>query len=164
MGLFGGVPSRVSTVSEVPEQKDRYLEDLPPKFEDNETTSYQEDPTYTNVLSTIKMSDFSPNNMVMIPCFRDAMLTGFSAMGVLGVVTLLIHKNAGKAANWAVGGFFLGNIVGWEQCRSIRRKGFQNMERARQINQEKNTKKIEEAAQGDGLGTWEKLNNNSKKE
>lgn len=113
MGWFGGssAPSKVSVVSEVPQSElPRYLEDLPPKFEDNETVPLKRTPndgvTYSNVMSTIKLSDFAPGKMVMIPCFREAMLTGFQAMGVLGVVTFLIHKNASKAFNWSMGGFF----------------------------------------------------------
>lgn len=161
MGWFGGSsPSKVSSVTEVPRSENpTYLEDLPPKFEDNETVPLKKapQPTYTNVLSTIKISDFAPSKMVMIPCFREAMLTGFQAMGVLGVVTFLIHKNTSRAFNWSMGGFFLGNIVGWEQCRSIRRKSFQTMEKARQVNQEKNAKKLKGLDTGNGVEEWEKL-------
>ena len=51
--------------------------------------------------------------------------------------------------NWAVCGFFLGNIVGWEQCRSLRRKSFETVEKARQKNQEKQAKKWEEKQTSD---------------
>ncbi|KAL7667010.1 Cytochrome c oxidase assembly protein COX20, mitochondrial [[Candida] zeylanoides] len=158
MGWFGSSsPSKVSAVTQVPAaEQPQYLEDLPPKFEDKETAPVRPEATVAGVLPTVKLADFAPANMVMIPCFRDAMLTGFSAMGVLGVVTFLIHKNAAKAFNWSVGGFFLGNIVGWEQCRSIRRKSFHTMERARQLNQEKNKKKLETLASGDGVEEWER--------
>ena len=113
MGFLGGPPSTVSTVSEVPKEP-KYLEDLPPKFEDTEPTHANNVPSYQQALSTVKLSDFSPSLMVMIPCFRDAMLTGFLAMAVLGAVTFVMRKDSTKAINWAVGGFFLGNVVGWE--------------------------------------------------
>lgn len=151
MGWFGGsAPSKVSKVSEiVPEPaQQQLLEDLPPKFEDVEPRRPAKQ-GYGDVLSQIKLSDFTLEHYASMPCFREAMITGFQAMGVLGVVTFLIHKNPSRSANWAVGGFFLGNLVGWEQCRSLRRKSFQTMEKARQVNQEKNVKKWENAEHGD---------------
>ena len=50
--------------------------------------------------------------------------------------------------NWSVGGF-LGNIIGWEQCRSLRRKSFQMIEKAQQERDEKNKKKWAEMQQSD---------------
>ena len=35
----------------------------------------------------IKLSDFTVDRFISMPCFREAMITGFQAMGVLGVVT-----------------------------------------------------------------------------
>lgn len=72
-----------------------------------------------------------------MPCFREAAITGFQAMGVLGTITFLVHKNPSRLVNWGMCGFFLGTIVGWEQCRLIRRRQFEMMEKARQLNQEK---------------------------
>lgn len=91
----------------------------------------------------IKLSDFSVERFIGMPCFREAMITGFQAMGVLGTVTFLIHKNVSRSLNWSVCGFFLGNVVGWEQCRSIRRRSFQMMEKAKQAKEERNAKSWE---------------------
>lgn len=155
MGWFGGAPSKISTVSEVPDitqspNAPQYLEDLTPKFEDNEP-KHKQQPTYADAFLKVKLSDFTIDNFVAMPCFREAMLTGFQAMGVLGVVTFLVHKNPARSANWAISGFFLGNVVGWEQCRSLRRKSFQTVEAARHANQEKVQKKMDLMAEEDQL-------------
>lgn len=67
-------------------------------------------------------------------------------MWVLGSVTFFIHKNPSKSINWAVCGFFLGNVVGWEQCRSIRRKQFQMMDKARIAKDDRNKERWQEKA------------------
>lgn len=144
MGWFGSSsPSQVTPVSEVPqEQPQQFLEDLPPKFDDKGAPGNKSiEANYAEALRKISLSDFTVERFVSMPCFREAMLTGFLAMGVLGTVTFLIHKNPRKALNWSVCGFFLGNIIGWEQCRSMRRRSFEVMEKARQVNREKNMKK-----------------------
>ena len=146
MGWFGGssTPLKLSVVSEVPSEPatQQYLEDLPPKFEDKEPVSRRE-PTLIDAAKQIKLSDFSVERFIGMPCFREAMITGFQAMGVLGTVTFLIHKNVSRSLNWSVCGFFLGNVVGWEQCRSIRRRSFQMMEKAKQAKEERNAKSWE---------------------
>ncbi|KAI5950179.1 COX20 [Candida jiufengensis] len=158
MGWFGGSsspqpPSKVSLVSEYKEPErpkpQQFLEDLPPKFEDsppqqNRPPPLQKQPTLADAARTIKFSDFSVDRFVTMPCFREAMITGFQAMGVLGVITFLIHKNPSKALNWSMGGFFLGNLVGWEQCRSLRRRSFEMVEKAKHDKEEKHKKKWEE--------------------
>ncbi|KAF3994015.1 hypothetical protein FT663_00035 [Candidozyma haemuli var. vulneris] len=149
MGWFGGSPSKVSSVSEVPEKKEPvFLEDLPPKFEDKESNHHDE-ATYLAALNKVSISDFTLSNYVTMPCFREAMLTGFSAMGVLGVVTLLVHKNPSRSVNIGIGGFFLGSVVGFEQCRSIRRRSFQNVEKAKQANQARMQGKIDDRQEND---------------
>lgn len=157
MGWFGSVPSKVSAVSEVREtpSQPKLLEDLPPKFEDTEPVQ----PKPTSIISTLqelRVEDFTIDNYIAMPCFREAMLTGFQSMGVLGVVTFLIHKNPSRSFNWGVCGFFLGSVVGWEQCRSIRRKSFQTVEAAKQAKQERLRKKFELAEATDSL--FEKFN------
>lgn len=160
MGWFGSggnsPPSKLSVVSELKEEpkSQQFLEDLPPKFEDLESLSPQQPPkereaTLMDAAKQIKISDFTVERFIHMPCFREAMITGFQAMGVLGVVTFLIHKNVQKTMNWSVGGFFLGNIIGWEQCRSLRRKSFQMIEKAQQERDEKNKKKWAEMQQSD---------------
>ncbi|KAK6458460.1 cytochrome oxidase, 20 [Scheffersomyces xylosifermentans] len=166
MGWFGGsAPSKVSVVSEVREEpkQQQFLEDLPPKFEDKEPVKRRE-PTLIDAAKQIHISDFSVERFVGMPCFREAMITGFQAMGVLGVVTFLIHKNVNRSLNWSVCGFFLGNVVGWEQCRSLRRRSFQMMEKARKAKEERNLKKIEEGnIEGDdSFKKFQEFNNKDK--
>lgn len=164
MGWFGGVPSKVSAVRELKEQdenKPQFLDDLPPKFEDKEP-SHAKQPTYQDAFRNLKLSDFSLDYYTSMPCFREAMLTGFQSMGVLGLVTFLIHKNPGRSANWGICGFFLGSVVGWEQCRSIRKKSFQTVEAARLANQEKVRKKHESGTSDDeNLEQFNKVQNGS---
>lgn len=153
MGWFGGHPSVVSPVTEVSTESthQQYLEDLPPKFEDTAPT---QSPSSTSLLATLQSlgrEDFTVENYISMPCFREALLTGFQSMGVLGVVTFLIHKNPSRSLNWGVSGFFLGSVVGWEQCRSIRRRSFQTVEAAKQAKQEKIQKKIGESVATDSL-------------
>lgn len=153
MGWFGRTPSKVSVVSEVQEEtrdSPQLLEDLPPKFEDEEPIHSQH-LTFVNALQKILLEDFTIDHYVSMPCFREAMLTGFQAMGVLGAVTFIIHKNPSRSVNWSVCGFFLGSVVGWEQCRSIRKRSFQTVEAAKQANQEKSRKKFELKHEGDDL-------------
>ncbi|RCK65501.1 Cytochrome c oxidase protein 20, mitochondrial [Candida viswanathii] len=161
MGWFGtggsAPPSKVSVVSEfkdeAPAKPQQFLEDLPPKFEDLEPLPQQQqaaqpprerEATLMDAAKQIKLSDFTVDRFIHMPCFREAMITGFQAMGVLGVVTFLIHKNISKSFNWSVGGFFLGNVIGWEQCRSLRRRSFHMVEQAKLEREEKNRKKWSE--------------------
>lgn len=153
MGWFGSA-SKVSPVTEV--EAPQLLEDLPPKFEDRAPP--QRPATYGEAVKEIKFSDFSVAHFVEMPCFREAMLTGFQAMGVLGVVTFLIHKNPGKSVNWAVGGFFLGNVVGFEQCRLIRRRLFQTVEAAKQANMAKVQLKL--SAEDENQKKWDDVQRN----
>lgn len=147
MGWFNNVPARVSPVIEVtPEEAEgrkQLLEDLEPKFEDSAPVQPKR-PSITQAISEILLSDFTLENYLAMPCFREAMLTGFQAMGVLGVVTLLIHKDPNRSVKWGIGGFLLGNVIGWEQCRSLRRRSFATIEAARKINQENVRKQLEE--------------------
>ncbi|RLV92469.1 Cytochrome c oxidase protein 20 mitochondrial [Spathaspora sp. JA1] len=157
MGWFssGKPPATVSVVSEFKPEQPKFLEDLPPKFEDNSpngqtnTLPPPKPPTVLDIMGHISMSDFTIDRFVNMPCFREAMITGFQAMGVLGVVTFLIHKNFQKSFNWSIGGFFLGNLVGWEQCRSLRRRSFEVMEQAKQAREERNMKKWQELKGGE---------------
>lgn len=137
MGWFGGgLPAKVGPV-EVSNENQQFLEDLPPKFDDSLPRPMppgEAPATLADAARQFKFSDWSFERLIGIPCFREAALTGFQAMGVLGIVTLVVHKNPARLANWGIWGFFLGSVVGWEQCRSIRRKQFKMMEEARKAN------------------------------
>ncbi|EDK47405.1 hypothetical protein LELG_05586 [Lodderomyces elongisporus NRRL YB-4239] len=195
MGWFGGgssnsqqaPPAKVSIVSEYkeePKPHQQYLEDLPPKFADDDddnllqssqsqsqtqvqpqplSPSQQRQATLSDAAKMIKLSDFTFDRFVQMPCFREAMITGFQAMGVLGVITFLVHRNFKKSMNWSVGGFFLGNLVGWEQCRSLRRRSFEMVEKAKREKEERHRKKLEELRESqldmDDVKRFEEFNN-----
>lgn len=111
------------------------LEDTKPKFineSSNEYAKRQEQASISEAWKTIQWNDFSIEKLISIPCFRDAGMTGFSSMVVVGTVMFLYHKNPARSANWSVGGFILGSIVGWEQCRMKRRRSFQIAQMAKQ--------------------------------
>ncbi|KAK6465937.1 cytochrome oxidase, 20 [Scheffersomyces coipomensis] len=169
MGWFGGgVPAKVSTVSELkenPRATPQFLEDLPPKFEDvapntsgspRQQSHSEQQASLMDAAGQVMLSDFTVERFIGMPCFREAMITGFQAMGVLGTVTFLIHKNPTRSLHWSMCGFFLGNLVGWEQCRSLRRRSFQMVEKARQEKDERNRKKIEQQ-QKEGDDQYEKF-------
>lgn len=177
MGWFGSggssPPSKLSTVSELKEEPktQQFLEDLPPKFEDLEPIQQQQqsqqpprerEATLMDAAKQIKLSDFTVERFIQMPCFREAMITGFQAMGVLGVVTFLIHKNIRKSLHWSVRGFFLGNIIGWEQCRSLRRRSFHMVEKAKMEREEKNRKKwneLQKKGEDEDLKKFQEFNN-----
>ncbi|MCH0628792.1 COX20 family protein [Kocuria palustris] len=157
MGWFGG--NKVSSVTPVNENEaapaqQQFLEDLPPKFDDLIAPPDQQEQPQLK----ISITDFNVNTYLGMPCFREAMLTGFQAMGVLGVVTFLIHKQVMRSVHWAVGGFFLGNVVGFEQCRLIRRRSFETMEKARQKNAKRNEEKWQEKEDTDVQQQFEEFN------
>lgn len=102
-----------------PTQQQLLLEDTEPRF--NNGPSNPQLPL-KEAVESIKADDFSFSRLSQMPCFREAGLTGLSAMAVLGSVVFLVQKSPSKAANWAVGGLLLGSTVSWEQCRSQRRK------------------------------------------
>lgn len=95
------------------------LEDTEPRFNNGPAAPQL---PIKQAMESIKTEDFTFSNLVKMPCFREAGLTGLSALGVLGTVVFLVQKSPKKAVNWAVGGFLLGSCVSWEQCRSQRRK------------------------------------------
>ncbi|SCU95627.1 LANO_0E10880g1_1 [Lachancea nothofagi CBS 11611] len=110
------------------------LEDTEPRFANESQSHYasaQEQASLRTAWDTVGWNDFSLQRLTQIPCFRDAGMSGFTSMFVLGSVMFLYHKNPGRAANWAVGGFMLGSIVGWEQCRLRRKKSFQTAQMAK---------------------------------
>ncbi|ODQ82102.1 hypothetical protein BABINDRAFT_160298 [Babjeviella inositovora NRRL Y-12698] len=128
-------PAEAPVEAPVPEVP-QFLEDLPPKFNDDAPLSRDSVPkksTLTQAVATIKRDDFSPSNMMKIPCFREGMMTGLSALGVLGAITFITSKNVRKATNWGMAGFLLGSCVGWEQCRVVRMRSFENVQQAKEV-------------------------------
>ena len=89
--------------------------------------------TFKQALNTISKDQFTFENLVNIPCFRDAGMLGFSAMFVMGISTAIINRRKplstklywNRIINWSVGSLLLGSVVGWEQCRLQRRKSFE---------------------------------------
>lgn len=153
MGWFGGgVSSKFSPtkLTDEPEPEAKFFEDLLPKFDDSVPPEQAQPPAAQQAIlaqafSQLKISDLSFTRLIEIPCFREATITGFQAMGVLGTITLFIYKNPSRLANWGACGFLLGSMVGWEQCRLIRRKKSQLIEKARKANREKLHKNLEES-------------------
>ncbi|GMM28764.1 Cox20 protein [Martiniozyma asiatica (nom. inval.)] len=74
-------------------------------------------------LHKLTPADFTPANLLAIPCFREAGMSGFTCLFVFSSVMFVYHKNVARAANWGFGGLLLGSIFGWEQCNNVRRKG-----------------------------------------
>ena len=83
----------------------------------------------------IKLSDFTVDRFISMPCFRGHDYR-IPSHGCIRSSYILIHKNVQnyELVCWWV----LGNIIGWEQCRSLRRKSFQMIEKAQQERDEKN--------------------------
>ncbi|CCH42932.1 Cytochrome c oxidase protein 20, mitochondrial [Wickerhamomyces ciferrii] len=106
------------------------LEDTEPRFNNGPANPIN---PLKQAVDTIKADDFKPTSLVKIPCLREALMTGISALGVLGAVIFIAQKNASKAVNWGVGGFLLGSTVSWEQCRSKRRKEQAFAAKAREV-------------------------------
>ncbi|SCU81221.1 LAMI_0B05248g1_1 [Lachancea mirantina] len=110
------------------------LEDTTPRFSDSsqsQAARKREEASLQQAWNTVSWQDFSLERLTAIPCFRDAGMSGFASMFVAGSVMFLYHKNPARAANWAVGAFMLGSIVGWEQCRLKRKRSFHVAQMAR---------------------------------
>lgn len=134
-------------VATKPEPKEaRLLSDRPKRFDPDKYNLTPEKKTpsqleFNAAVGQISLKDFTFANLVKIPCFREAGLIGFSALGVMTTTMFLVHKNPSRAANWGVGAGLLGSLVGWEQCRSQRARSFQNVELAKKVFNEKHRKK-----------------------
>lgn len=113
-----------------PKEQQLLLEDTEPRFNNGPANPNQL--PIQQAMDRITVESFTLSSLAKMPCFREAGLTGLSAMGVLGMVVFLVQKSPSKAANWAVGGLLLGSTVSWEQCRSKRRKEFAFTAQARE--------------------------------
>lgn len=156
-----------STEQEKPASSQKFLEDLPPKFDeaspatvlhnrsnhgiDNRShdarSAYKVDgdkimipglgtidphkSPLQQAASTVSFSDFSKVNE--IPCFRKAMMTGGAIAFVAFGVLVSTRSPMKRAMNWAVGGFTIGAIGSWEQCRFKIRQEKKNQQMAREI-------------------------------
>lgn len=146
--------------SEESNDKQVFLEDMPPKFEEREPPAApsssqfpprktapsgtgvgtpimppsQADPdksVFKQAVSTVQMSDFAKVNE--IPCFRKAMLTG-GALGAIAFGVLITTRwPVKRALNWGVAGLTIGAIGSWEQCRFQIRQEKKNTYMAREI-------------------------------
>lgn len=81
-----------------------------------------EESDFVRAWKSLRLQNLAPGYLVQIPCFRDAGLAGFACLFVFGSVTFVFHGKVRRAANYAVGGFLLGAIFGWETCNSRRRQ------------------------------------------
>jgi cytochrome c oxidase assembly protein subunit 20 len=110
-------------------QQQLLLEDTEPRFNNGPANPQL---PLKQAVDSIKTDDFKFDSLVKMPCFREAGLTGLSALGVLSTVVFVVQKSPTKAVNWGIGGLLLGSTVSWEQCRSQRRKEMAFAARARE--------------------------------
>lgn len=126
--------AKTSEVAPAKDDSPQFLEDREPKFDDNvETAAALRKAANPGIIETAKkitIEDFK--NINSIPCFRQAIMTGVGIGGVTGLV-LIISRRPSNAANWAMGGFLLGSVVSWEQCRFRMREGKKSMQKARDV-------------------------------
>lgn len=87
----------------------------------NQQEAYSTSKEIKRFISTLTFEHFYISNLVQIPCFREAGLSGFSCFFVFSSVIFFYHKNFRKAVNWGFGSLLLGSIFGWEQCNNARR-------------------------------------------
>lgn len=145
-----------------------YLEDLPPKFEDqlepvpgspeagasNKPTSFRGSPQKIDpnesivkqAISSISVNDFAEVNKM--PCFRNAMLTGGSVGAVAFAVLISARSPFKRALNWTVAGFTIGSIGSWEQCRYKLRQERKTQEMARQIYKNRERQQQQQSKEG----------------
>ncbi|ODV85067.1 hypothetical protein CANARDRAFT_8195 [[Candida] arabinofermentans NRRL YB-2248] len=126
-------PADTTTAAAGDKKQPLFLEDVAPKFPDDQNKlqtdpqSQPQQPTthaqeIKRIVKSLSLADFHIANLVEIPCFREAGLTGFSTFAVFFSVIFLYHKNVRKAANWGFGGLMLGSIFSWEQCNRVRKQ------------------------------------------
>lgn len=132
--LWGWWKSDPKTSVPAPAPESQLLEDRPPKFEDDVESAAAlrraANPTVIDTVKKIGIDDFK--NINSIPCFRQAIMTGVSIGAVTGLV-LYVSRRPSKAAHWGMGGFLLGSVVSWEQCRFRMHEGKKSMQKAREV-------------------------------
>lgn len=111
------------------------LDDLPPKFEDYAEQKIKEEQlaglSLSQTLNKIGVEDFV--NLPQVPCFRNAMLTGMGMGLTVGAVTFASRRSVSRATNWLFGGFLVGSIVSWEQCRFRMMRSKRNVRHAQEV-------------------------------
>lgn len=73
-----------------------------------------------------------------------------SSYGCIGSNYVFDSKGLEQVVELVGGWVLLGNMVGWEQCRSLRRRSMHMMEKAKQEREEKNRKKWQELQKSQG--------------
>lgn len=111
------------------------LDDLPPKFEDNAEQKMKEQQlarlSLSQTINKLGVDDFT--NLPQVPCFRNAMLTGMGMGLTAGAVIFVSRRSVSRATNWLFGGFLVGSIVSWEQCRFRMLRGKRNVRQAQEV-------------------------------
>lgn len=111
------------------------LEDLPPAFEDHSAKKPNiEDlklPSLSQTVGNIGVEDFK--QLPQIPCFRNAMLTGLGIGATAASVMFVSKRVVSRSVNWGVGGFIIGSIITWEQCRFRMYRSRRNVEKAKAL-------------------------------
>lgn len=109
---------------------------LPPTS--RESTMSKEIKSY---VSSLSLKDFYMSNLVSIPCFREAGLSGFTCFFVFSSVLYVYHRSLRKSVNWGFGGLLLGSIFGWEHCNNARRNSQMAVRLAQQRFEQKSSGK-----------------------
>lgn len=114
----------------------KFLEDLPPKFEDAIPPPNAPHPSSDNGLLKPALSSIQPDDFLSlhkIPCFRDAILAGGTVSAVVFAVLVTTRMPVRRAMNWGVGGFAVGSIGSWERCRMNLRREKKEVMMAREM-------------------------------
>lgn len=98
-------------------------------------------PQIQQALSTVSVTDFS--RLSDVPCFRRAMLTGGAIAFVAFGVLMSTRSPTKRAMNWAVGGFSIGAVGSWEQCRFKVRQEKKQQQMAREMYRRKGNERDE---------------------
>lgn len=144
-----------------------FLDDVPPKFQETDLERAKRarkvhdqlkekdakdvsvGKQVGTVLHSLTWNDFKPSNLIQIPCFRDAGLSGFSCMFVFSTIMFLYHRDIRTSINWGYGGLLLGSVFGWEHCNRVRRHSEDVVQQAQAKFQEK--VKRRSSQEGSGL-------------
>lgn len=74
-----------------------------------------------DIANTLTWTDFSPENVLKMPCARKSLFYGLMGGLSLGIVRFYVTKQAVTALNWGVGSFGGISLLNWEWCRYQRR-------------------------------------------
>jgi cytochrome c oxidase assembly protein subunit 20 len=104
-----------------------------------EETTPARDPTLSNALKSISLSDFQ--SFHQIPCVRPALLNGMVAGFALGGALFVSGRTVWKSTNWAVWSFLGSSFATYKWCGVQRNREREGMKAAVRIVEEKKEEK-----------------------